>query len=79
MAALRSDTHKTITHHSYRPKNSKGTIYYITDKIIARFKPNTTSTQMEELLKQYGLNIIKQYKTHQDKKNISIKSNINKQ
>jgi len=73
MAALRSDTHKTITHHSYRPKNSKGTIYYITDKIIARFKPNTTSTQMEELLKQYGLNIIKQYKTHQDKKTYLLK------
>jgi subtilisin family serine protease len=74
MDALRSDAYNVIVHHSYRPKNSKGTIYYISDKIIVRFKPNTTTNQIDQLLKKCGLNVLKEYETNQeDKKTYLLK------
>jgi subtilisin family serine protease len=69
MSALRSDAYNTIAHHSYRPKNSQGTIYYITDKIIVRFKPSARTAQINQVLEKYGLNILKDYEIQEGNKN----------
>jgi len=61
MSTLRSNAYNVITHHAYRPKDTEGTIYYLTDRILVGFKPNTTTEQIEKILQKYGLNIIKKY------------------
>lgn len=61
MDVLRSDTFKTVAHHAYRPKGTEGTVFYLTDKIIVRFDPKATSTQIDKLLEKYGLKVLKDY------------------
>ena len=61
MAAMRSDTFGAIAHHAYKPAGSEGTVYYLTDKIVVRFKPRTTTTQIEALLANHSLRLLKTY------------------
>ncbi len=61
MAALRSESFRTIVHHAYRPKNSEGTVFYLTDKIIVRFDAKADAAQIDKLLKKYGLRVLKEY------------------
>ncbi len=66
MAAIRSRGNKAIAHHAYRPKNSEGTIYYLTDKILLRFQAGTSTAEIHDLLQKYALNLIKQYTNQPD-------------
>ncbi len=61
MAALRSDVVGAIAHHAYKPAGSDGTMYYLTDRIVVRFKPRTTTAQIESLLARHGLRLLKSY------------------
>lgn len=61
MAALRSDLVGAIAHHAYHPKDSEGTIYYITDKIIVRFVAEATPAQIDAILSAYQLTKLKHY------------------
>jgi subtilisin family serine protease len=61
MDALRSDAFKSIAHHAYRPKDSEGTVYYLTDRIIVSFAPNASNEQVDKLLEKYGLRLLKEY------------------
>lgn len=61
MSALRSDTFGAIAHHAYKPAGSEGTVYYLTDKIVLRFMPKTSTAQIEALLAAYRLRLIKSY------------------
>jgi subtilisin family serine protease len=61
MAALRSDAFKTIAHHAYYPKNSEGTVFYLTDQVIVRFDSKITDAQIDAILEKYGLKVLKEY------------------
>ena len=61
MAALRSEAYSAIVHHAYRPANTEGTVFYLTDKIILRFDPKATPAQIDRLLGKYGLKVVKDY------------------
>jgi len=61
MAQVRSAEIKGITHHAYRPKDGQNTRYYITDEIIVQFKPEVTRNEIEGILAEKGLRIIKSY------------------
>src|SRR5574342_757185 len=61
MSTLRSDAFKITAHHAYRPKNTEGTVYYITDKIMLGFKPGTPDEEVSKLLQKYKLRLIKEY------------------
>lgn len=61
MAAMRSDAFRAVAHHAYKPADSEGTVYYLTDKIVIEFKPKATIAQIEALLARYGLKLLKEY------------------
>ncbi len=61
MEAVRSEAFDAIAHHAYHPKGSYGTVFYLTDKIIASFDPKASATQIEKLLEKYGLKVLKEY------------------
>ncbi len=61
MERLRSDAYSAIAHHAYRPKDSEGTIYYLTDKIIVQFASGVSSAEINALFEKYHLNPMKQY------------------
>jgi hypothetical protein len=61
MATVRSDAFDAVAHHTYRPKGSEGTIYYLTDRIIVRFADRASAAQIDELLEKYGLKLLKDY------------------
>ncbi|WP_136419094.1 S8 family serine peptidase [Herbaspirillum sp. ST 5-3] len=61
MDAVRSEAFKSIAHHAYRPKDSEGTVYYLTDRIIVSFAANATHEQVDKLLEKYGLRVLKEY------------------
>jgi subtilisin family serine protease len=61
MRTVRSSEINGIAHHAYRPASSDGTIYYLTDRIAAKFKDEATSDQIEALLDTYALRVVKQY------------------
>jgi subtilisin family serine protease len=61
MDLLRSQALNVITHHAYHPKNTEGTVFYLTDKIIVEFKSNASIGQIEGLLDKYKLKIAKEY------------------
>jgi subtilisin family serine protease len=61
MTTVRSDAFKTVAHHAYRPADSDGTVFYLTDKIILQFKPETSAERIDALLAKYGLKLLKEY------------------
>ncbi|MCL6434843.1 MAG: S8 family serine peptidase [Leptolyngbyaceae cyanobacterium HOT.MB2.61] len=63
MAALRSEPELSgaIAHHAYHPKDSEGTVYYITDKIIVRFRDEATPEEIDAILSTYHLTKLKHY------------------
>lgn len=63
MATVRSEAFKAVAHHAYRPKGTEGTVFYLTDKIIVRFDPKATDAQIDKLLRQYGLKLLKEYES----------------
>jgi subtilisin family serine protease len=61
MATVRSEAFDAVAHHSYSPKGSEGTIYYLTDRIVVRFADGASTAQIDELLEKYGLKLLKDY------------------
>ncbi len=61
MSLLRSEAFNLVAHHAYRPKNTEGSIFYITDKIIVKFKSNAEIDLINELLTKYSLKVVKEY------------------
>lgn len=61
MAAIRSEAFGTVAHHAYGVKNGDGTVYYLTDKIIVRFKPGTATTDIRRVLRDFALKVVKKY------------------
>src|SRR5215211_5989041 len=61
MRTIRSSEINGIAHHAYRPASSDGTIYYITDRIVAKFTDNAKTDDITRLLEKYALKIIKEY------------------
>ncbi len=50
-----------VCHHAYRPTGDPGTRYYLTEKVIVGFEPNTTVSQKEKVLEAHGLRYVKAY------------------
>jgi subtilisin family serine protease len=61
MRTVRSTEINGIAHHAYRPASTDGTIYYITDRIVVKFKNGATIDQISALLDKYALKILKEY------------------
>jgi len=78
MSNMRSKEMNIICHHSYKPKVTTNTRYYITDKIIACFKPETPSEKIQEIISKNGVQIIKQYRDEKNCFLLQVKSIANK-
>jgi subtilisin family serine protease len=61
MDHLRSPAYQGIVHHAYKPSGTDGTIYYITDRIIVRFKRQAETGAIEALLARYALRVLRPY------------------
>jgi subtilisin family serine protease len=61
MDVLRNKPFKAIVHHAYHPKDDRSTVYYLTDKITVKFRPESTIEQQELLLEKYRLQVLKEY------------------
>ena len=61
MTMLRSHFFGLVTHHVYRPADTEGTMFYLTDKIIVRFSPEMCSSSIDKLIERYCLIIINEY------------------
>jgi subtilisin family serine protease len=61
METVRAVGLEAVAHHAYRPKDSDGTVYYLTDKIVVRFKPEAAAAEIDALLDRYGLRLVKSY------------------
>lgn len=66
MSAVRSEGIGAIAHHAYRPKDSEGTVFYLTDKIIVQFKPEAPIAEIDGVLERQGLRLVKTY-PHREK------------
>lgn len=64
MARIREDQLvEGISHHAYFPVGDPTTRYYLTDQIVVAFEPNTKDKTIEEVLKMFGLEYLKEYPT----------------
>lgn len=61
MEAVRSPAFAAVAHHTYHPKDSEDTTFYLTDRIIASFDPTAGDARIEALLEKYGLKVLKEY------------------
>lgn len=61
MDSLRALRPPVVVHHAYRPRGSRGTLYYITDRIIVRVDPRATVRQIDALFASRGLRVLKEY------------------
>lgn len=50
-----------VFHHAYNPVGNRMTRYYITDKIIIGFKASASTSAIEKILAQHGLQFLRQY------------------
>jgi subtilisin family serine protease len=62
MAALRSSTFRMVVHHAYRPRGTEGTLFYLTDCVIATFDASLKYRQIDVLLDRYGVRLLKEYR-----------------
>ena len=64
MDMYRSGGSNRMTHHAYNPVDSPNTRYYLTDKIIVKFKENTPKEAIESILDETKTRIVKEYKNN---------------
>lgn len=57
---------KAIFHHAYTPPGEETTRYYITEMIVVTFKPKTKNSIIEKVMKQHGIQLVKQYRNLPD-------------
>lgn len=62
MDMYRSGGSSRVAHHAYNPTDSPNTRYYITDKIIVKFKEGTSKESIEALLEETKTRIVKEYR-----------------
>lgn len=56
--AIRTGPHPLVAHHAYRPKGQDGTVYYLTDRIVVRFKRKAKLEDMEAVLVRHALAVV---------------------
>ena len=61
MERLRSTPFRAVVHHAYKPIDSDGTIFYLTDRILVRFKRQAKSAAIDAILNKYALRLLKAY------------------
>ncbi len=61
MEIVRSESINAVAHHAYRPKETEGTMYYLTDRITVKFDPGATSEEIDSLAGKYHLKVVKKY------------------
>jgi subtilisin family serine protease len=61
MDIIRAASVNVIVHHAYHPKGEEGTSFYLTDKVVVKFVPESTNDQIETLLENYQLKVVKTY------------------
>lgn len=61
MESIRSEEIGGVCHHAYRHKSGPGTRYYITDKIVVRFKQGLPRKTIEGILLKVGVRVLKNY------------------
>ncbi len=61
METIRSPKIKGITHHAYRPQGSAETRYYLTDTIVAEFRDALSVEEINHILQEKGLHVVKEY------------------
>ncbi|MCG8511899.1 MAG: S8 family serine peptidase, partial [Rhodospirillales bacterium] len=65
METYRSVT-RGICHHAYRPTNTRGTRYYLTEKIVVQFDEELSANSIDDLIQEYGLKILREYPQSQN-------------
>lgn len=61
MARCRSEEIDGVCHHAYRPKQASSTRYYLTDRVVVKFKPDVTQAMIESILREEGTRVLKEY------------------
>jgi subtilisin family serine protease len=61
MESLRALRPPVVVHHAYRPRGTRGTVYYITDRILLRIDPGAPPGRVDALLASRGLRVLKEY------------------
>lgn len=61
MHRCRSKDIGTVCHHAYKPAYATSTRYYLSDQIIAKFKAGLSDQDVERLLREDGLRLVKEY------------------
>jgi len=61
MKRLRSKELNGVCHHAYRPRNSEGTRYYLTDELIVKFDPAVSDNEIATLLTGKKLKILREF------------------
>jgi subtilisin family serine protease len=61
MNLLRTAMFNSAVHYAYQPQGAEGTVYYLTDKVMVKFHPECECEQIEALLEQYHLKVLKAY------------------
>lgn len=66
MDHIRSQKLKGVCHHAYKPEGASNTRYYLTDRILVKFKPGISPGEIEVVLSKIGLKILKEYPGNSD-------------
>ena len=61
MDYIRSKKLRAICHHAYKPEDTSNTTYYLTDRIVVKFKSGISKQEIEAILSKTGVNILKEY------------------
>ncbi len=61
MKYFRSEEVGGVCHHAYRPKNAENTRYYLTDKIVVKFKDGVGRKKVDSMLEKAGTRLLKEY------------------
>ena len=61
MERARSPEIGAICHHEYRPTDTTGTRYYLTDQVVVKFKAGVSRQSIESILANAGVRILKEY------------------
>lgn len=61
MKHIRSKKLKGVCHHAYKPEGASNTRYYLTDRIMVRFKSGVSDQEIEAILTNIGAKLLKEY------------------
>ncbi len=61
MEYLRSEEVGRVCHHAYRPRDTDGTRYYLTDRITIKFTDDLPRATIDQILEEAGVRALKEY------------------